>query len=176
MFCWKLHNHYHYYVTCMCFEEMSKLFSRAQRVVMKLFWNSILFSWIWIFLNNFVEMNVLWSSLISMCRLSNIFVAIFFRQAHLKKSKQIFDILNLTCPNWWATKDIKRKSIRYLSRIDSNPLGNMQLQLSMSANHKNRCLICCYLVAKLDSKIVVVTWYELTIFCHRIETKKKSIT
>ena len=34
-----------------------------------------------------------------------IFAVVFFRQAHLKKSKQIFDILNSTCPNWWATKD-----------------------------------------------------------------------
>ena len=34
-----------------------------------------------------------------------IFVVVFFRQAHLKTAKQIFDILNSTCTNWWGTKD-----------------------------------------------------------------------
>ena len=35
-----------------------------------------------------------------------IFVVVFFRQAHLKKSKQIFDILNSIRPKGWAIKDI----------------------------------------------------------------------
>ena len=35
-----------------------------------------------------------------------VFVVVFFRQVHLKKSNQIFDILNSTCPNRWATKGI----------------------------------------------------------------------
>ena len=39
-----------------------------------------------------------------------IFVVVFFRQAHLKKSKPMFDILNSTLPNQWATNDIKHKN------------------------------------------------------------------
>ena len=35
-----------------------------------------------------------------------LFVVVFYRQAQLKQSKQIFEIRNLTRPNRWATKNI----------------------------------------------------------------------
>ena len=85
-----------------------------------------------------------------------IFVVVFFRQAHLKKSKQIFDFPNSTCPNRWATKDQMMSS----EKLGPFLLDECEQKLKVSRNVNNQS-------SSSKSNIIETIWERWKLLWHR---------
>ena len=58
-----------------------------------------------------------------------IFVMIFSTEPACRKQQQMWDVQNMTCPNWWAAKDIKQKWLWILSNKEKKMKNNSWLQI-----------------------------------------------